>query len=359
MAADDLDDVIYIDVSPEKQPKCPVNELDESGIDVIDLSDDEEDDDPLDDIPSDDLDQILEISLVDVEEQDEDQESKENITISDCYVQVSKCKVPGSEESDDVPEEEETKDEGYKSPSVDASRDEGYDSPASVRRSGRWKERQKNQEKENLSEYEKIREENIKERMELLKKLNLQAGFSELLNDSYKDSRKKNRKRASTEQPLGERRKSARLASKEEEDSEYIPDYREEKSDDRYALDDPADHTHEGIRKHPCRECSNCVKPDCRRCVFCRDKKIYGGKNIKKQKCMYKDKCSNPVVICNICNGSRSFSCNVCGEKFPESYLLNQHRESSHKIEQVRRRSSRISQQNSRVVYGEADDEGS
>ena len=201
MAADALDDVIYIDVSPEKQPKCPVKELDESGIDVIDLSDDEEDDDPLDDIPSDDLDQILEISLVDVEEQDEDQESKENITISDCYVQVSKCKVPGSEENDDVPEEEEsveneTKDEGYKSPLVDASRDEGYDSPASVRRSGRWKERQKNQERENLSEYEKIREENIKERMELLKKLDLQAGFSELLNDSYKGSRRKNRKRA-------------------------------------------------------------------------------------------------------------------------------------------------------------------
>ena len=80
----------------------------------------------------------------------------------------------------------------------------------------------------------------------------------------------------------------------------------------------------------------------------------------KKQKCMYKDKCSNPIVICNLCNGTRSntFSCDVCGEKFTETYQLDQHKEKAHKIEQVRRRSSRLSQQKSQVLYGE-DEEGS
>ena len=77
---------------------------------------------------------------------------------------------------------------------------------------------------------------------------------------------------------------------------------------------------------------------------------------------MYKDKCSNPIVICNLCNGTRpnsSYSCDVCGEKFAETYQLDQHKEKAHKIDQVRRRSSRLSQQKSaQVLYGE-DGEGS
>merc|ERR1739844_505095 len=56
---------------------------------------------------------------------------------------------------------------------------------------------------------------------------------------------------------------------------------------------DPEDHSEvPGVRRHPCKECANCRRPDCRRCIFCRDKRKYGGRNIKKQKCEYKDSCS-------------------------------------------------------------------
>ena len=45
----------------------------------------------------------------------------------------------------------------------------------------------------------------------------------------------------------------------------------------------------------PCQKCSGCVRPDCEKCPFCKDKPKYGGRGIMKQKCQFK-KCSNPVV---------------------------------------------------------------
>jgi len=40
-----------------------------------------------------------------------------------------------------------------------------------------------------------------------------------------------------------------------------------------------------------CFNCDSCNLPDCRKCVFCRDMKKYGGKGVKKQSCMMRPKC--------------------------------------------------------------------
>ena len=197
--------------------------------------------------------------------------------------------------------------------------------------------------KEELSEYERIREENIKERREMLKSLGLNTDLQQLKNNS--SSTRKDRKRRLDTFSV-ERRKSARLASRDDEE-EYLPD------PDDLSPDDPLDHDHQGARRHPCRECSNCLKPDCGRCVFCRDKKKFGGRNIKKQRCEYKESCSNPII-----NGTkRQILCHICNETFPQTYLLDHHKEKVHDIEQVRRRSSRLSEQKSKL--GNEDSESS
>lgn len=41
-------------------------------------------------------------------------------------------------------------------------------------------------------------------------------------------------------------------------------------------------------RASKCGECSACLRSDCRRCIYCRDKSRYGGPNILKQACIEK-----------------------------------------------------------------------
>ena len=326
-AATNMDDVIYIDVSPEKSPKLSGENFDDSGVDILDVSDDDD---------------VLDVSRQ--KKTEEETEIENAVGNQDCFV-IHDCfvKIKNHHVDSDKDEEEESESESEEDDAKDVDYDEGYVSPSPV--TSKKTDNNRKRDSTDLSEYEKIREENIRQRKLMLETLGIQSGFQELLNDSI-TSRKNQKRKPSSELDPSQRRKSARLAAKErDEDEDYVPNYREDSSDDKYALDDPADHSHDGIRRNPCKECSNCLKPDCRRCVFCRDKPKYGGKNIKKQKCMYKDKCSNPIVVCNICNGSRSFSCNICGEKFSESYLVDQHKERRHNVEQVRRRSSRISQQ--------------
>ena len=40
-----------------------------------------------------------------------------------------------------------------------------------------------------------------------------------------------------------------------------------------------------------CFECDACKKPDCRKCLMCKDMKKYGGKGLKKQSCMTRPPC--------------------------------------------------------------------
>merc|ERR1712126_419501 len=40
-----------------------------------------------------------------------------------------------------------------------------------------------------------------------------------------------------------------------------------------------------------CFNCDSCNLPDCRKCLFCKDMKKYGGKGVKKQSCMMRPKC--------------------------------------------------------------------
>merc|ERR1712048_618240 len=40
-----------------------------------------------------------------------------------------------------------------------------------------------------------------------------------------------------------------------------------------------------------CFNCESCNQPDCRKCLFCKDMKKYGGKGVKKQSCMNRPKC--------------------------------------------------------------------
>jgi len=44
-------------------------------------------------------------------------------------------------------------------------------------------------------------------------------------------------------------------------------------------------------RTRRCFKCEACVKPDCRKCVNCKDMKKYGGKGTKKQSCIERTKC--------------------------------------------------------------------
>ena len=48
----------------------------------------------------------------------------------------------------------------------------------------------------------------------------------------------------------------------------------------------------EMTRASRCGECEACTRPDCGKCKYCRDKKKFGGPNIMKQACIYKQ-CAN------------------------------------------------------------------
>ena len=368
-------DVSSYDSGVDDLDESVVEDLDFSVIDVnddsvVDVSDNEDnivdDDEVLDKtIEVDDLSfEALEV-LID-EEKENPKNDSENVTenkIKKCFVKLYNCPVYYENvDCDDTLESsysvtqlgyKEGEEEKFQKSVTNKSPENNNDLSTNTRKTKRNKET--NSDEDDISDYEKIRENNIKERMEMLKSLGISSDMSAFKADSGLTP--KTRDKRKSEDVVTERRKSARLAAREEDD-DYLPDYRDEKSEEKYALDDPEDHSHDGIRKHPCKECPSCIKPDCRRCIFCRDKRKYGGKNIKKQKCMYKDKCSNPIVLCNICNGTRvsTYSCNICGEKFDESYKVDQHKENFHQIAQVRRRSSRLSEQKSQVVYEEDSD---
>ena len=392
------DDIICLDDSPDKYSKYDddVSYFDDSGVmeeSVVEVSDDEEEEDPL-----------LLNSVHDTIEDD--------TRVRPCYVSIYKCPVVFEDE--DLSEVDE--DEHRVMPKVEPRRrgrgrppkhqkesrasqnqqtmatrsrrnvprprvsrtvspvdddeddvevvDEGYDSPGVRRRRPARRKLVEDEETGDpgagaggtaLSDYEKVRENNIRERLEMLRALGITSALTACRADLAASRGKRPRPGPEQLDPA-ERRKSARLAAAAREDEDYVP---EAGAGARHAEAEPGDHSHDGIRRHPCKECPSCLRPDCRRCVFCRDKRKYGGKNIKKQKCLYKDKCSNPIILCNLCDGGRSYSCNICGEKFGESYEVDQHKETAHQIEQVRRRSSRLSEQKCRVLYEAEEEEGS
>ncbi|XP_050034681.1 histone-lysine N-methyltransferase 2A [Dermacentor andersoni] len=49
---------------------------------------------------------------------------------------------------------------------------------------------------------------------------------------------------------------------------------------------------HVRVRKGRCNQCAGCLAEDCGKCVCCRDKKKFGGKNLLKQACLQR-RCSN------------------------------------------------------------------
>ena len=208
--------------------------------------------------------------------------------------------------------------------------------------------------KKELSAYEKIREANIKEREDMLRTLGIKEAFNEYKNDVGIVTKKPQSIKYKNNQL--ESRRSSRLQDKD--DPDYNPRYNDndDKYDNEIFAPGTVDHTHDGLKKHPCKECSNCRTPDCRRCVFCRDKPKYGGRNIKKQKCELKEKCSNPIILCFICKssypempristcpkGERSYSCLTCDEKFPKLSKLQEHTENMHQVQKQRRKSLRL-----------------
>ncbi|XP_076321290.1 histone lysine N-methyltransferase trithorax isoform X2 [Tachypleus tridentatus] len=50
-----------------------------------------------------------------------------------------------------------------------------------------------------------------------------------------------------------------------------------------------------GMRKVRCRECQGCLAEDCGKCVYCLDKKKFGGPNVIKQACKYR-RCLRPQM---------------------------------------------------------------
>ena len=50
-----------------------------------------------------------------------------------------------------------------------------------------------------------------------------------------------------------------------------------------------------GGKATPCRACPACIRPDCEVCVYCKDKKHFGGPGKLKQRCKER-KCQSPKV---------------------------------------------------------------
>ena len=128
-----------------------------------------------------------------------------------------------------------------------------------------------------LSEYEKIRASNIAEREEMLASLGIHSELKQLKQGLglAKRVRREGVGEEVEEEEKGERRRSLRTANARkgrDDDEDWTPSYRERKEeDDDYAKEeDFGNHTHHGLRRHPCKECPNCLLKDCRKCIFCR-----------------------------------------------------------------------------------------
>ena len=186
------------------------------------------------------------------------------------------------------------------------------------------KPKPKTEAKAELSDYEKIRADNIAEREAMLASLGIHEEVRQLKQGLGLGGGAARRSRGEQEEQ-GERRRSARIGDKEDRD--WTPGYREKEEED---LEDQGDHTHQGLRRHPCKECDNCLVKDCRRCVFCRDKAKYGGPNIKKQRCERKERCLRPQVVCTVCKGGTKHACDKCERLFQDNYDLKEHKREVH-----------------------------
>ena len=94
--------------------------------------------------------------------------------------------------------------------------------------------------------------------------------------------------------------------------------------------EDQGDHTHKGLRRHPCKKCDNCLVKDCRKCIFCMDKPKYKGPNIMKQRCKGKEKCLRPHVVCKVCKGGTKHACDKGERLFQDKNKLKEHKREVH-----------------------------
>ena len=60
---------------------------------------------------------------------------------------------------------------------------------------------------------------------------------------------------------------------------------RNRKQSEQFGFAVPND-IYESQRRSNCRSCDGCLRPECQRCLYCKDKPKYGGLGIKKQKCI-------------------------------------------------------------------------
>ena len=252
-----------------------------------------------------------------------------------CYVKMFNFNIDYEEDIEDEPSEEEESNSSEPeeidledSPAKKTPRGKQR-SPKRLSPSRRKKERKSNKPKrqpvEELSEYEKIRAGNIAEREALLASLGIHSELKELKQGMGLAAGQEGR-RQHKEQVVGERRRSSRI--KMDEDKEWTPNGKDEDDDDGDL--DHGDHSHHGLRRHPCKECTNCLQKDCRRCVFCKDKSKYGGPNIKKQRCEQKERCSRPQVVCVVCKGVSKFNCEECETLFQGNWELKEHMNVKH-----------------------------
>ena len=230
-----------------------------------------------------------------------------------CFVKMFSFKTDYGEDKEIVEDSEEEDQEENKTSEADEitlgdspikKRQERPRRPTKTRRTAtpKAKPKPKTEAKAELSDYEKIRADNIAEREAMLASLGIHEEVRQLKQGLGLGGGTARRSRGEQEEQ-GERRRSARIGDKEDRD--WTPGYREKGEED---LEDQGDHTHQGLRRHPCKECENCLVKDCRRCVFCRDKAKYGGPNIKKQRCELKERCLRPQVVCTVCKGQSAAS---------------------------------------------------
>ena len=252
-----------------------------------------------------------------------------------CFVKMFSFKTDFGEDEEIVEDSEEDDQDGNKT--SEAEEITLGDSPIKKRleRPGRQtktrrtatpkakpKSKPKTDTKAELSDYEKIRADNIAEREAMLASLGIHEEVRELKQGLGLGVARRSR---GEQEEQGERRRSARIGDKEDRD--WTPGYREKEEED---LEDQGDHTHQGLRRHPCKECNNCQVKDCRRCVFCRDKAKYGGPNIKKQRCERKERCLRPQVVCTVCKGGTKHACDKCERLFQDNYDLKEHKREVH-----------------------------
>ena len=47
------------------------------------------------------------------------------------------------------------------------------------------------------------------------------------------------------------------------------------------------------LRRNRCKECPACTAPNCKKCHYCLDMKIYGGPGLKRKTCLLRKPCEN------------------------------------------------------------------